>query len=549
MKKICLLSLILILTFGPLATQSIAQEKKEFEVSKNFDILHALYRELDQFYVDSMKSEKVLRKAIDGLMEAYDPYTNYIAEAETDELKFITTGEYGGVGAVIGQRNGQVMVLEPYQGLPAQKGGLTYGDILLEIGGVKMSGANRNKASDLLRGQPGTTVNVVFTRTGVKKPIEKTLTRELVQIKQVVWHGLVANKVGYINLTGFTTKSSQEVHEALLDLKAQGAEKLVLDLRGNGGGLLDEAVSICNLFVPKGREVVSTRGKMSQWDKVYKTTQEPVDTIMPLVVLVNNSSASSSEILAGSLQDLDRAVILGTRTFGKGLVQTTRNIPYNGVLKVTTAKYYIPSGRCIQAINYAARNDDGSVARIPDSLTHVFRTRSGREVRDGGGIVPDVQCPDRKGADFCMDMLDSLYFFEYANTYCRLHDKIAPVKDFKVTDADVNDFLAFVKGKDFKFNSGSKKVLELLRQSVQKDGLDKQLGADLDSLERKLTLNLDEAFQTYREDVELMLGMEIVSRYYYQAGELEQSLKFDPCLRQALELLSSPEKYAKTLKP
>lgn len=523
--------------------------KKDFEVSKNFDILHALFRELDQFYVDSVKPEKALKNAISGLMASYDPYTNYMAETETDELKFLTTGEYGGVGAMIGQRDGKVMVLEPYEGLPAQKAGLMYGDVLLEIGGVKMSGSNTARASELLKGQPGTTVKVVYTREGQKKPVEKTILRELVVINQVTWHGMVDDKTGYINLSGFTGKSSQEVRAALLDLKKMGAEKLVIDLRGNGGGLLDEAVALCNLFVPKGQEIVSTRGKVHQWDKTYKTSREPIDTVMPLVVMVNSGSASSSEIVVGALQDLDRAVILGSRSYGKGLVQTTRSIPYNGLLKITTAKYYIPSGRCIQAIDYSNRNEDGSVGRIPDSLTTEFKTRAGRVVRDGGGIVPDIECKDERGADMTYDLMDSLYFFEYANQYYRKHEKIAPVAEFKLSDADYADFLAYVKSRGFSYVSPSKKLFEKLKEAMKKDDITTSAKMELSALEAKLDRNLDEHFVTFREEIELMLSTEIVSRYYFQKGELQQSLKFDPCLKRAVEVLKDKDLYRKTLKP
>ena len=549
MRKYCIFSLILLVSGAlyPAAAQS--QDRRQFEISKNFDVLHALFRELEQLYVDSVKPEKSLSNAIAGLMSSYDPYTNYIAEAETDELKFMTTGEYGGVGAIIGQRNGKVLVLEPYGGLPAQKNGLTYGDVLLEIAGVKMQGGNMDKASDLLRGQPGTEVEVVYLRDGSKKPVRKNILRELVQINPVTWYGFVGNKIGYINLNSFTTKSSQEVHKAFLELKAKGAEQLILDLRGNGGGLLDEAVSICNLFIPKGKEIVSTRGKDKQLDKVYKTSREPVDTVMPLLVLVNSGSASSSEIVAGALQDLDRAVILGSRTYGKGLVQTTRSMPYNGVLKVTTAKYYIPSGRCIQAIDYSNRNEDGSVGRIPDSLTHVFSTLGGRKVKDGGGILPDFESVDIKGADISLDLLDSLCFFEFANQYFRKHDKIAPVSEFKLTESDFDEFLAYVKSRGFKFSSSSKKMIARLRLELEKDNLISSLDAELKALEGKLMDNLDVEFKAHKEEIELLLSAEIASRYYFQAGELEQSLKFDPYIKRSKELFANPEIIAKALRP
>lgn len=513
-----------------------AQNKQAFEVSKNFNILHTLYGELNQFYVDSVKPEVALGRAIEGLMSAYDPYTNYIAEAETDELKFITTGEYGGVGAIIGQRNGKVLVFEPYHGLPAQKSGLQYGDELLEIGGVKMVGSDMNKASDLLRGGPGTTVEIVYMRPGFKKPVKKVITRELIQMNQVTWFGLVGEKVGYINLNSFTTKSTQEVRNALIQLKSMGAESLILDLRGNGGGLLDEAVSICNLFVPKGQEIVRTKGRISQSDRIYKTIQQPVDTLMPLVVLVNSGSASSSEIVAGALQDLDRAVILGNRTFGKGLVQTTRSISYNGVLKITTAKYYIPSGRCIQAIDYSNRNEDGSVGRIPDSLTHVFKTRSGRPVRDGGGIIPDIKCMDQLTSQLAMDLMDSLYIFEYANRYFQKHEKISAVSEFKLQESDLQDFLAFIQSKNFKYENRSFKMLEKLKQLIKEDGMLDQTASEIQLLESKLSAGLEADFKAGISEIELLLVSEIVSRYYFQAGKLQASLKYDPCVQKAIDL-------------
>jgi carboxyl-terminal processing protease len=521
--------------------------KRDFEISKNFDVLHALFREIDQFYVDSVQADKALKNAIDGLMSSFDPYTNYMAETETDELKFLTTGEYGGVGSVIGQRNGKVTVLEPYEGMPAQKAGLMYGDVFLEIGGLKMTPENMSKASELLKGQPGTPVKIVIQREGVKKPIEKTILRELVVVNQVTWHGLVGNKIGYINLSGFTGKSSQEVREALMDLRNRGAEKLILDLRGNGGGLLDEAVNICNLFVNKGQEIVRTRGKVHQWDRTYKTTREPVDTLMPIVVMVNSGSASSSEIVCGALQDLDRAVILGIRTYGKGLVQTTRTLPYNGLLKVTTAKYYIPSGRCIQAIDYAHRNEDGSVGRIPDSLTTEFSTRVGRKVRDGGGIQPDIESQDDRGAAITYGLMDGMYFFDYANKYRREHEKIAPVSEFHLADADFADFLAYVKSRNFTYESQSKKTLEKFKEILTEENYTDQVKEELAALENKLNRDLDGDFATFREEIELMLSSQIVSRYYYQSGEMQQSLKFDPSLKKAIGVLDDADLYRKTL--
>ncbi len=535
-----------VLILGPVSTLTA---QKSFEVSKQWDILHMLYRELDQLYVDSVSPEKVLGNAINGMMSSFDPYTNYIPESQTSELKFMTTGEYGGVGAVISPRGGEVIILELYENMPAQRAGFKPGDVLLEIDNIKIESGSSQQASDLLKGEPGTELTIVAKREGVNKPIKRKFFRERILINQVAYHGMVDTEVGYINLNGFTDKATQEVQRALLELKNKGAKKLVLDLRGNGGGLLDEAVSICNLFVPKGREIVSTKGKLRQWDQTYKTTKEPIDTVMPLVVLANSGSASSSEIVCGALQDLDRAVILGTRTFGKGLVQTTRSIPYNGMVKLTTAKYYIPSGRCIQAINYSERNPDGSVGRIPDSLMHTFYTKAGRPVRDGGGILPDFECKDREGTSFIYALIDSMYFFDFANRYARNHESIPPVESFALSDKDFSDFLQYIKERGFSYERDSQKGLTRLKRMLEEDQLAEHVKEELRALESKLAnADIETDMASNKSDVELMLSTEIVSRYYYQSGELQQSLKTDRCLKEAINVLNNEELYKKTLR-
>ena len=532
-----------------LLSTATVNAQRSFEVARQWDILHMLYRELDQYYVDSLSPEKVLTKAINGLMSSYDPYTNYVPESETGDLKFMTTGEYGGVGAVIGQRRGKVYILEPYENMPAQRAGFKAGDEILQIDNIKMEEATSQRASELLKGEPGTEVTITISREGSKKPIKHTIVRELVQINQVTYYGLVEPGVGYINLNGFTDKAAREVQAALLSLKAQGAQKLILDVRGNGGGLVNEAVAICNLFVPKGQEIVSTRGKQRQWDQTYKTTKEPIDTLIPLVVMVDRGSASSSEIVCGALQDLDRAVIVGSRTFGKGLVQTTRSIPYNGMLKVTTAKYYIPSGRCIQAIDYSNRNEDGSVGRIPDSLTQVFTTRAGRQVRDGGGIQPDIICENEWMSTMSYYLSEGMYFFDYANEYARKNATIPPVEEFTLSEEVIADFLRFVKERGFTYEKDSKKVLNELKSTLKEEAMSEMVKEELAALEAKLDNNIDADFVTYRKEVELLLSSEIVSRYHYQAGELQQSLKFDRCLKEATRVLNDMALYRNKLKP
>lgn len=543
-----LLALIMLICIGLFGQFSSVYGQKSFEVSKEFEIFHSLYRELDQFYVDSISPEKALKNGIDGLMSSYDPYTNYIPESEAEDFKFLTTGEYGGIGAVIGVRDGKVLILELYQNMPAQKSGLLVGDELLQIDNEKLTAENNSKASDFLKGQPGTQLKVVIKREGIKKPITKLIQRELVKITPVPYYGLVGEKTGYINLNGFTDKATQEMMHALTEVKKQGADKLIIDLRSNGGGLLNEAVSICNLFIGKGQVIVSTKGKVHQWDQIYKTTREPVDSVMPIVILVNSGSASSSEIVCGAMQDLDRAVILGTRTFGKGLVQTTRSIPYNGVLKVTTAKYYTPSGRCIQAINYSNRNEDGSVGRIPDSLTTEFATRAGRKVRDGGGIKPDIECKDERGSAISYNLVKGMYFFDYANKYYREHGTIPPVQDFKLSDEEYGKFVDFVKGKGFTYEKNSLKIMAQLKDMLEQERILDGVKDDFTSLENKINKdNIDNDFKTFRPEIEMLLGSEIISRYYFQAGEVQQSLKYDPCLKEAIRVLNDGKLYKETL--
>ncbi|HOH25046.1 MAG TPA: S41 family peptidase, partial [Bacteroidales bacterium] len=382
-------------------------------------------------------------------------------------------------------------------------------------------------------------------REGEKKLIKKTLQRKLIQMNPVEYAGLLRPGVGYVYLSSFTDKSYQELRQTLINLNKQGAQSLILDLRDNGGGLLSEAVSICNLFVDKGEVIVTTKGKAPQWDKTYRTLMEPLFEDMPVVVLTNTLSASSSEIVAGALQDLDRAVILGSRTFGKGLVQTTRELAYNGVLKVTTAKYYIPSGRCIQAVNYA----NGRSGRLPDSLTTQFSTRNGRPVRDGGGISPDVSCVQKEYSDFCWQLVNNLYFFDFANDYYRKHPKITSVENFKLSEQDFNDFKNHIRNSDFRYELHSKSKLNELKKTLESEGYWEDVSDDFKSLESKLVHDLDKDLETFRPDIERILSLEIIRRYYYQKGEIQESLKTDECVSKALDLLMNRESYKAILQP
>lgn len=546
--RIILLSAIGIVLTG-IGFLALKPENRNFSISKNFDIIHSIFRELDMYYVDSTDVNKVFNKAIRGMLSSYDPYTEYIPEEDISDFQYMTTGEYGGIGAMIMQRDQHIIISEPYENMPAQKAGLQFGDEIIEINGEKMEGKDVSYASSLLKGQPKTELTLLIQREGEKKLIQKKIIRQLVLVDQVQYYGMVAPEVGYIYLNGFTDKAYQEVRQAAVSLKEAGAKKLILDLRDNGGGLLTEAVSICNLFIGKGETIVSTKGKVQKWDRVYKTMREPLDTDIPLVILTNNSSASSSEIVAGAMQDLDRAVILGTRTYGKGLVQTTREVAFDGLLKVTTAKYYIPSGRCIQAIDYSHRNADGSVGRLPDSLTTEFTTRAGRLVRDGGGIAPDIEMENEELSNLCYQLATQMFFFDYANQYFAKHPKIAPIADFAISDQDYLDFKNFVVSKGIKYDTRSKKEMETLKKVLEYEGYLKTVETEFNALEEKLNKDLNQDLDTFRPEIEQFLSREIVLRYYYQRGEMEEAIKNDPLVEKAVEVLSTPSLYHSLLQP
>ena len=431
------------------------EDKRYFEINKNIEIFNSVVKQLDMFYVDTLNVEKTIQSGIVNMLAGLDPYTDYMTEEQVSDFTVLTTGEYAGVGAVISYRNidgrDMVVVVEPYEGMPAAKSGLKVGDIILAINGEDMTQADKvsgelygktlsNKVTSRLKGQAGTEITVKIERPGVKKPFDVKLVRENIQISSVPYYGLLDNNVGYIILTGFTDKCAQDVKKAFLDLKSKGATSLILDLRGNGGGIMEEAIQIINFFVPKGEIVLSTKGKMKQWDRTYRTTLDPIDTTIPMAVMVDRGSASAAEIVSGALQDLDRAAIIGQRTFGKGLVQAPRELPYGGSLKVTTSKYYIPSGRCIQAIDYTHRNEDGSVGRIPDSLTTVFKTAIGREVRDGGGVTPDIKLEVQKTPSITYYLINQYVINDWVTNWALNHNKIAPVESFGISDEDYTNF-------------------------------------------------------------------------------------------------------------
>lgn len=516
---------------------------RDFKVAKYFDVLHQMYRDLDAYYVDSTDVDEVFKASIGGMLSVFDPYTTYIPEEEVSDFKYQTTGEYAGIGAIITQRDGKVYISEPYYGMPAQVSGLQFGDEIVSIDGESMAGKEVSYVSDKLRGRPNSEVKIKIRREGEKKELTYILNRQMIVVPQVVYYGMVADSIGYISLESFTDKATQEVKQALLDLKRQGATKLILDLRENGGGLMSEAISICNLFIDEGEEIVSTRGKLVNDNRHYKTRGKAVDTNMPLAVLIDQGSASSSEIVAGALQDLDRAVIVGERSFGKGLVQATREMPFSGLLKLTTAKYYIPSGRCIQAIDYSHRDNNGAVTRIPDSLTTVFYTRNGREVRDGGGIRPDVPVAQEYLSNLSVQLAINHFYFDYANEYFRTHASIASPSVFALTDQEYEDFKQFVINKGVDYDLQSRTLMDRFKKMLQQEGLYDEVKTEFDALDAKLNEDLASHLDLFRPEISNLLESSIVLRYYYQKGEHEYMLREDHFLKKAVEILQDDEKY------
>ena len=522
-------------------------DDRNFQIAKNLDIFNAIVKELDMFYVDTIDPNKTIREGIDNMLYSLDPYTVYYPENDQDELEMMVKGSYGGIGSLIryNPKLQYTVIAEPYEGMPAAESGLKAGDILLEIDGKDLK--NNSDVSTLLRGQVGTSFKLKVQRPGVKEPLEFTIVRRSIRMPTIPYYGIMEGQVGYINLSSFSGTPSKDFKNAFLDLKKQGATSLVIDLRNNGGGLLDQAVEIVNFFVPRGKTIVTTKGKIKQASNTYKTLREPLDTDIPIAVLVNSGTASSSEILSGSLQDLDRAVIVGNRTYGKGLVQVPRSLPYGGNLKITTSKYYIPSGRCVQAIDYAHRNEDGSVARIPDSLTTVFHTAAGREVRDGGGVSPDVEVKQERLPNILYYLVRDNLIFDYATDFCLKHPVIASAEKFELTDADYTDFKNKVKGADFKYDQQSEKILKTLKEAAEFEGYMKEASAEFKALENKLTHNLDRDLDYFSKDIKEMIAEEIIKRYYYQRGAIIQQLKGDNELDEAVKILTNPERYQQIL--
>ena len=518
-----------------------------FEIAKNLEIFTDLYKELNTYYVDETDPGKLIKSAMDEMLQTLDPYTNYIPESEIEDFQFMTTGQYGGIGAMITKRDEYVYISEPYEGFPAQKSGLMAGDKILEVNNISVKGKSTEEVSKLLKGQPNTNVSILIERKYINEPFEVSFKREKVTVGSVPYFGLLENNIGYVKLRSFTRNCSNDLKNAILKLKEQGATSLVLDLRGNPGGLLNESVKIANFFVNQGEDIVSTKGKIKSWEKVYTATNKPIDTEIPLVVLIDQSSASASEIVSGSLQDLDRAIIVGKRSFGKGLVQQTRKLSYNSQLKLTVAKYYIPSGRCIQALDYSNRNEDGSVGKIADSLSTEFRTKNNRKVYDGGGITPDLVTESEVSSKILLSLFRERLFFDYATEYRLKNENILSAKDFKITDEKFLDFKNFLSDKEYEYETDTEKAYKKLKKVAEEENYFESMKNNFDLLVTKIDDAKSDDLEKNKDFVKEILANEIVSRYYYQKGRIQSSLNYDKDILEAITVLSDSTKYKQIL--
>ena len=520
----------------------------DFETTKNLDIFYSLFREVSLYYVDGTDPGELIKNGINGMLKSLDPYTNFIPESKIEDYRFLTTGQYGGIGALMKKAGDKAIITEPYEGSPADKAGLIAGDKIISINGKSIADKSLEDLSDFLKGQPGTEVSLLIERPGTAEKIDITLSREKIVLKVVPHYQMLDEKTGYIRLLSFTNKAYSDVRAALVDMKENmGMENLVFDLRNNPGGLLIESVKLMNLFVDKGQEIVSTKGKVTSLNRSYPTTANAYDTIMPIVVLVNSKSASASEIVSGAMQDLDRGLIVGTRTFGKGLVQATRDLSYNNKLKVTTAKYYIPSERCIQALDYTHRNPDGSVGKIPDSLITEFSTANGRKVYDGGGISPDIKVESEMLSKIATELYIEDIIFDFVTQYCLKHDSILPVDEFVFSDSEYQEFIEYINRINFSYETQSEEFLTELERIAKEEKYFEMAKNEFEALEKILSRNVNKDLITFKEEISDLISEEILLRYYFRSGSLKYNLKKDILVRKALEVLNDKDMYSKML--
>ncbi len=518
---------------------------KYFEITRNLDIFASLYKEVNAYYVDEVDPQKAIRTGINAMLESLDPYTNYIPEEDLEAYVTMTTGEYGGIGAMIGNLNNKVIVTMPNEGFPAEKAGIKIGDEIVQINETNTVGKNTAEISALLKGNAGTNLTVKVKRGDENLSFE--LTRAKIIINNVPYSGMIADDIGYIKLTEFTTNAAKEVKTALTDLKKAGASKIILDVRGNPGGILQEAVEICNLFIPKQKVVVETKGKTPNWNNVYRTSNRPVDMEIPLVVLTSSGSASAAEIVAGTLQDYDRGVLIGRKTFGKGLVQTTRPLGYNSQLKLTVAKYYTPSGRCIQAIDYSLRNPDGSVGKIPDSLKVAFKTDNGRTVYDGGGITPDITVPSEYLSSIALSLMTNAHIFNFATQFYYTHPQAPDMNNFEVSDELYREFMATVKDVHLDYASDLENAVDQFEAAAEKSNQLDELKDELNQLKLAVQHSQEKDLITHQDQIRSLLAEEIIARYYLLKGEIANSITHDPDVSEAIALLNNPNKYSALL--
>lgn len=538
---ICLVVIVFLLSFD-------SPNDRYFDISKNMEIFTSVYSEVNRYYVDDVDPNELMKKGIDAMLASLDPYTNYIPEDKIEDFRFISTGQYGGIGAVIGTRDDKILILMPYEGFPADKAGLKIADEVVEIDGVNVEGKNTSDISELLKGQAETKVSVKIKRYGQEQLVPLEITREKITVESVPYYGMVNEEVGYFKLNAFTDNATKDIEKALNALKAQGAKKFVFDLRGNTGGLLNEAIGIANLFIEKGKEVVSTRGKVEKWNATHVAQSPAYDTESPLIILTNGRSASASEIVAGVMQDYDRGILVGRQTYGKGLVQATMGTAHNSQLKVTTAKYYIPSGRCIQAIDYSNKDNEGKAKKIPDSLLVAFKTFNGRKVYDGAGILPDVEVELPEASDVLEALVEKNILFDYATKYYYEHDSIANALTFSLSDQEYTKFVKWVEDNKLEYKITSQKYLEEFSKEIANDSIFQvDFSDEIKAMKMKLESEKKQALFTYKKEVIEYLESEICSRYYLQKGIVEASFNHDPDLKKAMEILNNKATYNKIL--
>lgn len=527
---------------------SLAFSEDLFQVSKNLDIFASVFKELNINYVDDVNSSRLIKTGIDAMLSDLDPYTEYVQESDIEDyrMKYVST-QYGGIGASVVTRNGKVLITEPFEGFPAAKADLRAGDEILEINGTPLKGKDSEQVSQMLKGPKGTPVTLMVVRGDNARPFEKKIVREEIRQPNVSYYGMLANNVGYIKLDKFLENSGGEVRDALVELRKNKLNGLILDLRYNGGGILQEAVKIVNLFVEKDIVVVVQKGRNREKTIHYKTTGSPLEPTLPLAILINSRSASASEIVAGSLQDLDRAVVVGQRSFGKGLVQQTFNLPYNSLVKVTVAKYYTPSGRCIQALDYTHRTADGNVEKVADSLITEYKTKAGRSVYDGSGVYPDIYVKPVRYSQITQVLANKYFIFNYANRYRNTRESIASSKEFRFTDADYADFVQYLADKDFNYSTRTEKILNDLKTEAEKEQKMDGIQSEYDLLKSRISLNKKNDLQQFKEEVRRVLEGEIISRYYFDEGRLENSFKYDDDLSKALKVLADKNMVASVL--